>query len=76
MSEIAKVEMSDKNFQPSEIYVSEIILLVILKQILFRRAKVYIFDISDKAAIKEIRNIELDGWTISSEKSAIVYILL
>ncbi|MEK7172185.1 MAG: beta-propeller domain-containing protein, partial [Patescibacteria group bacterium] len=76
MNEIAKVEMSDKNFQPSEIYVSDNKLVILgstyvmneAKGYSASRAKVYIFDISDKAAIKEIRNIELDGWTISSRK--------
>lgn len=76
LNEIAKLEVSDESFSPSEIYVSGNKLVVLgatsstdTKFGYYNpRSKVYIFDISDKTAIKEVRNIEMDGWTVSSRK--------
>lgn len=76
LSEAAKINLSDKNFSASEMYVDKNKLLVIGNSSFFdeekshytSRTKAYIFNTEDKKNIKEERSVEIDGYSISSRK--------
>lgn len=76
MAELAKVEFSDKNFQPSELYVTENKLVVLgttwTGDNEFRygssRAKVFIFAMDEARNLTEERIVEFDGYTLSSRR--------
>lgn len=74
MSEVSKLEVSDKNFNPSEIYVDGNKLVVMgsthgtTEDQYWNRTKVYVIDMTDKKALKEDRYVEFDGNEVSSRR--------
>ena len=74
MSEVSKLDVYDKNFNPSEIYVAGNKLIVMGQTSgntdggYWNRTKVYVIDMTDKKNLKEDRSVEFDGNEISSRR--------
>ncbi len=89
MTQVAKVELSDKNFTPSEMYVAGNKLVVVgstynsgdgeAEESYYggSRAKVFVLDMTDKSNLKEERSVEFDGYNISSRRiGKLVYLVV